>query len=242
MKINVLFLFIFCVIYSSTAQNNTLKASTVPLSSYYSIDTVIERNNPSSLDLKQHQVFIDTSRSSLFYSSLLGWNPNKFEQPGINFYLDEISKEADLKKVDTKNFPKLWVTLYQIDSQLVLYDRCDGISPAYEVRDTAFVQFGPLESEADGIKNLIKVNKKEISLNLYTIKQKSKTGEAKVSIAATSVPHVWLMSYQVGEYISKKLITPIQDIIYFDMVVSHCPNYKVVDRIPFEAIDFELYK
>ena len=37
-------------------------------------DTIVERNTPSSLDLSKHQIFIDTTRNSIFYKNIKNWS------------------------------------------------------------------------------------------------------------------------------------------------------------------------
>ncbi len=86
-------------------------------------DTILERNDPKSLDLSKHQIFIDTTRNSIFYEGIKQWSESKWDKQSINSSLKAINKDFKSKQIDIKNFPSHFITLRKLNDQFVLYNR-----------------------------------------------------------------------------------------------------------------------
>lgn len=193
------------------------------------IDTILERNNPQALDWSQHQLFIDTTRKRGFYTNLINRPTDQSDSKVLQSYFAELNKYSRTRKVELGNFPRNFVRLHQLEDDFVLYDRCDGIDPRYELRDTAVLIYGPLESDAKTINKLHYKNKKGIKLQLNTLATRTNYALESLEITTTATKNVYLLHYQGA----KKYITPIENRHQFDVVVNHCPNGKVAEYAPF---------
>ena len=91
-----------------------------------SIDTVLERNSPTALDLAESQLFIDTSRNSYFYKNIARFQPTSEDQEVVKYYIDEIKTDFPLPPVELSSFPKRWVSLRKLNNEFMLYHRCEG--------------------------------------------------------------------------------------------------------------------
>ena len=118
-------------------------------------DTILEKNNPKSIDLSKHQLFIDTTRNSIFYDKLKNWSESEYQIRDIEIYLNEINKGFTPKSINLKKFPSRFISLRNLNNKFILYDRCDGIDQRFVFRDTAFITYGPLESDAESISKII---------------------------------------------------------------------------------------
>ena len=72
---------------------------------------------------------------------------------------------------------------------------------------------------------LRKITKNEISLELSTIPQKSKSKKTELTIKPTEFDNVFLLTYSYGEW----YVTPKEKVSEFDIVVNHCPTMKIVE-------------
>lgn len=220
---------------SNQIESKNNSTSTVPHSEFAekeldkeSTDTILERNNPKSLDLSKHQIFIDTTRNSEFYDNLKNWSESKWDIQSINSSLKEINKGYKPIPIDLKDFPTHFITLRKLNGDFVLYDRCDGIDPRFEIRDTAFIFYGPLESDAETILNLITLTDTEIKLELKTYKSKSDDQKSFLTIDKLE-DTIYRMTYKNGTFDRTVYLTTVDKIKDFDMVVNNCPTMKMLE-------------
>lgn len=199
------------------------------------IDTILERNNPNSLDLTKHQIFIDTTRSSEFYERLKNWEQSKWDKRTIESYLGEINKDFQPEQIDLKEFPSHFITLRKVNDQFVLYDRCDGIDPRFEIRDTAFIFYGPLESDAESISKMISLTKKSIELELRTFQAKSSDQKSSLKIERID-DFIYELTYRNQTFDRVEFLTTVDGIEKFDLVVNNCPTMKMIE---FDGFDEE---
>lgn len=193
------------------------------------IDTIIERNNPNSIDLSRHQLFIDTTRTYIYYERMRNWKPLKNTPPTTIDYINELIKDNNPKIFDLKDFPRIWVTLRKFKDDFILYDRCDGGDPAYGFTDSTFNIYGPHEFEARLITKLIKLSEKEIEIESGTFIENNLERKVKLSIHKTEKQDIYILIYETGNSIEKSFITPIEYLRSFDLLVNHCPINKVIE-------------
>ena len=199
------------------------------------IDTILERNNPNSLDLTKHQVFIDTTRSSEFYARVKNWEQSKWDKQTIESYLNEINKDFQPQQIDLKEFPSHFITLRKLNNQFVLYDRCDGIDPRFEIRDTAFIFYGPLESDAESISKTISLTNNSIELELRTFHVKSSDKKSILKIKKIDYL-IYKMTYKNQAFDRVEYLTTVAGIEKFDLIVNNCPTMKMME---FDGFDEE---
>ncbi len=192
------------------------------------IDTILERNNPKSLDLTKHQIFIDTTRSSEFYERLRNWEQSELDKQTIELYLNEINKDFQPKEIDLKGFPSHFITLRKLNNQFVLYDRCDGVDPRFKISDTAFISYGPLELGVESISKLISLTNNSIELELRTYQSKSNNQKSRLKIEKIE-DFIYKMTYAYQTYNSIEYLTTINGIENFDLVVNNCTTMKMLE-------------
>ncbi|MBO6515877.1 MAG: hypothetical protein JJ975_04930 [Bacteroidia bacterium] len=213
-------------------------------------NAAVDSSNPQALDIvdwdkplpKVDSCFIDTTRTSQFYEQLTNWQPGEFDNQAVDFYLNELGKKKPIRHFRIGDVPRNWVTLQQYGGELVLYDRCDGIDRRFVITDSSFGLYGALESEADAIDSVMINLPNEFKAELHTIPQKSPSGYSTVWLKPTTTNHVWQLSYAVEEEEWTELVTPIESIDNFDMIVNYCPESKVREFAHFETIDLNQYK
>ncbi len=199
------------------------------------VDTILERNNPNFLDLSKHQIFIDTTRSSVFYERVKNWRQSKWGKRAIDSYLNEINKDFQPEKVDLKDFPSYFITLRKLNDQFVVYDRCDGIDPRFEIRDTAFIFYGPLEPDAESISKMISLSDNSIELELRTFQAKSNDQKSILKIVKVD-DFVYKLFYKNQTSDRIEYLTTVDGIERFDLVVNNCPTMKMME---FDGFDKE---
>ena len=200
------------------------------------LDTILERNNPQSLDLSKHQLFIDTTRNSEIYERVINWKPNKMDIDAISYYEKEISKKNKSKKIYLKGFPRHWISLKKLNDEFVIYEPCDGNTPSFEINESSVIFFHQLETDADLISELIKLRGDEIVLELRTIPQKTESEKAELSIKPTDFKNVYELIYSFDDVVNKQFVTPNKKVSEFDIIVNHCPTMK---RGEFKGFDKE---
>jgi len=198
-------------------------------------DTILERCDPKSLDLSKYQIFIDTTKNSEFYKNLKNWSASKWDIQSINVTLNAINKDLNFSKIELIDFPSQFITLRKLNGQFFLYDRCDGIDPRFEIRDTAFISYGPLESDAESISKLIFLTEKSIELELRSFQAKSNYSYSKLKIDKIQ-EFIYRLTYTNKTYHRIEYVTTIDGIEKFDLVVNHCPDRKSIE---FEGFDKE---
>ncbi|HBF88142.1 MAG TPA: hypothetical protein DDX39_05820 [Bacteroidales bacterium] len=204
------------------------------------IDTILERNNPKNLDLNNHQLFIDTTRNSIFYQEILNWKPNDFDSSGVNYYLSEISRDYKLKPLNIENFPKIWITLEKLNNKFVVYYSCDGITPRFEIADKS-LNFYAVEPDVDALSKVVENSKDRIKIELRTIEQKSQSKKALLTIRKTKYRDVYLLSIQYDTWEMQKIVTPVEKIANFDMVVNYCNKVKILEYNRFDETNYKEY-
>lgn len=197
-------------------------------------DTILERNNPDSLDLSKHQIFIDTTRSSKFYKDLINWSESKWDIESIKSSVEELSKDFKLKNIEISNFPNHFISLRKLEGNFILYDRCDGIDPRFEIRKGFFIFYGPLESHADLISKIRINSEKRIELELKTHKTFS-SDEKSFLIIKKIDDYIYKMEYKSENYNRLYYITTIENIRKFDLVVNNCPSMKMSEFKKFDG-------
>ena len=198
-------------------------------------DTILERNNPNSLDLTKHQIFIDTTRSSKFYERIKNWKQSKLDKRTIESYLFEINKGSQPEQIDLKEFPSHFITLRKLNDKFVLYERCDGIDPRFEIRDTAFIFYGPLESDAESISKMISLTNNSIELELRTFQAKSSDQKSRLKIERID-DFIYKLTYKNQTFDRVEYLTTIDGIEKFDLVVNNCTTMKMME---FDGFDEE---
>ena len=192
------------------------------------IDTILERNNPNSLDLTKHQIFIDTTRSSEFFERMKNWEQSKWDKRTIESYLNEINKGFQPEQINLREFPSHFITLRKLNDGFVLYDRCDGIDPRFEIRDTAFIFYGPLESDAESISKMTSLTNSSIELELRTFQAKSSDQKSRLKIEKID-DFIYKMTYTNQTFDRVEYLTTVDDIEKFDLVVNNCPTMKMME-------------
>ena len=201
-----------------------------------SIDTVLERNSPTALDLAESQLFIDTSRNSYFYKNIARFQPTSEDQEVVKYYIDEIKTDFPLPPVELSSFPKRWVSLRKLNNEFMLYHRCEGNDKFIDLSNESVAFYGPVEAEADMISKIVSSSENEIQLELKTIKAKTENQTAFFTIKKTENENVFLYTYKIGDFEIKEFVTPIEKINQFNMVVNHCINEKHAEFNGFDDV------
>ncbi len=178
-------------------------------------DTTLEVADAEQLDLKTHQLYIDTSKSSQYY----GWVEKGGAAAHKGGSARKISIKGDKKKIHLTGFSRFWVTIRKYKGQYYLYDRCDGSDRTYAIKDSAVDIFGPLEGESLPINKMVKNTKTEMALDVTSYMDP----HAILSIERTDVDDVYRLRLNGGE----STVAPIRSIRKFAVVVNHCPTGKV---------------
>ena len=196
-------------------------------------DTVLEKNNPNVLDLAEHQLFIDTTRNSEFYRAVENWKPNEWAVKSISSTLAAIKEADEPTVIDTKDFPTNFIAVQKLNGEFVLYDRCDGIDPRFEIRNNAVIFYGPLESDAEPIEKLLSLSDDKIEIQL--ISHPAKTPDKKSILTIERVSDiVYELNYRNQTFEWSEFVTPTENIGHFYLVVNHCPTMKMFEYGGFE--------
>jgi hypothetical protein len=189
------------------------------------IDTIIERNNPNSVDFNKHQLFIDTTRTYLYYDRIENWNPFENSKETTLDYLNDLYGDKNLVKFDFKDFPRLWITLRQYQNEFMLYDRCDGMETSYGLTDSIFYIFGVHEFDIRKIKRMVQLNDNELEIELEKYKGEENEKPLIVNIQKTERKAIYKLTYNLN-YI---FVTSNENVRNFDVLVNHCPINKVIE-------------
>ena len=203
-----------------------------------SLDTLLEFNSPQFLDLSSQQLFIDTSRNSRFYDEMDNWTPGEFDIKGTEYYLTEIGEEFDKQIINLKNFPSDWITVKKINNQYVIYSPNNGISGRYKITNHS-INLYAIESDADAISSLEYLSDSSIQIKLNTISEKSESRNSIFSIQKTKIDFIYLLKWTYDDYELTSLVTPLEKIREFNMVVHHSQTLVYVP-INFDKIDYDL--
>ncbi len=203
-------------------------------------DSILEKNNPKNLDLPVHQLFIDTTKNSTYYDKLANWNPNNEKNETLEFYRKTISKSKPISKIDINNFPSLWTKINKYKGEFILYNRCDGIDRRFEIKNNSIFFFGPINSHVEIINKMTKLTENEIVIELK-VKRNGGEKNALFSIRKTEYNSIYLLEYDSEIGLVKELVTPIDKISEFNLVVNNCPEMKTIEFSGFDEIDYSVY-
>ena len=194
------------------------------------IDTIIEKNDPNSLDLSKHQLFIDTTRTYEYYDRTEKWNLFENSEATPIDYVNHLYKSQGFDEFDLKDFPKRWIRLRQYKNKFILYDRCDGTETSYGLTDSIFYVFGVHElQDVRKMKRIIKRSEDEIKLELEKYKNEPEERPLTAHIKKTGTKDVYKLRINFGDRVSTIFVTPIRSIRGFDVLINHCPINKVVE-------------
>ncbi|MFD2892750.1 hypothetical protein ACFS5J_12080 [Flavobacterium chuncheonense] len=199
------------------------------------IDTILENNNPLSLDLSQHQLFIDTTKNSTFYQKIINWNTTERFSISLDTTLEAIENNTPSYEQHLKSFPNHFISLRKLKNQFVIYDRCDGNDQRFEIHKNAILFCGPLESYALPIQNIVALNPESIQLELKGLSLENTAETINLTIEKIK-DYIYQFHYTSLSQNYKQYVTTIDGITHFDLVVNHCPQYKVLE---FDGFDTE---
>ena len=191
------------------------------------IDTIIEPNSPKKLDFSKHQLFVDTTRNSKYYEQILKWTSNKFDIGGVNYYLNQIKLTQKTSKIDLNDFPKKWTSIHLLNGKYVSYNPLNGIDWRLTLTDSS-INYYAIESDADAFYKKIKHTDKELIIELRTCVEKNENQIEFLRIKKSNIQYLYSfqfsnsITFEETEYVS--LITPIENIIEFDLVVDDAPD------------------
>ena len=192
-----------------------------------SIDTIVEHNSPSNLDMSRHQLFIDTTRESEYYKSR-NWrhldSANNYVKVLINDLFEEVDK---YQKVELDAFPLTWTVIRKYGEKLVLYDRCDGSDPFYRISDSTLNVYGPLEFNAYIITDVFEKTKEQVILELLD------HDNSKLTFSITELDRagVYCLNFKSDTIDETVFVIPTDKMVDYNLLVNHCPNYKVTEYI-----------
>lgn len=202
------------------------------------IDTILERNNPANLDSEKHQLFIDTTRNSRYYDQLISWKPNESDKGGIDYYLGQIGSKFNINHVDLKSFPKKWISIHKLNDTFYTYNPMNGIDWRMTLTDSS-VNYYAIESDADAISELVSISDNELILKLRSSYDKNNFSPSYMRIKRSKFPHIYTLMYSISlTFLAEekvRLITPIENLKYYDLIVSDSPNL-VFSSVQFDSV------
>ncbi|GAB7258322.1 hypothetical protein [Polaribacter marinaquae] len=198
-------------------------------------DTIIEKNNPKSLNLNENQIFIDTTRNSIFYKRIENWKKSKYDINDTKLSLKKLNENFKPKSIQLKEFPNNFITLRKLKGEYILYERCDGIDQRFELLKDSFIIYGPLESKAHTIYKLIESKKGNIKLELNSIESRTKFQKTIIEIHKIN-ESVYEMTFKNKNRNFKIFLTTIERIREFNLVVNHCPKMKMSEFEKFDGM------
>jgi hypothetical protein len=201
-------------------------AATTAGQNEFARDTIPERNNPKSVALTNHQLFIDTTRNSELYDRLRNWQESEWDRQSINASLEAINKDFQPLEVVINDFPTHFITLRKLNGSFILYDRCDGMDQRFEIRSTSLIFYGPLESEAGSISKILSRSATAIELEIRTFQ--SGSGDQRSTVKFEKIgDSIYKMTYRNETFDDTVYLTTPDNIHRFDLLVNHCPTMKM---------------
>lgn len=193
------------------------------------LDTILEKASPENLDMTRHQLFIDTSKNSMFYSDIKNWKPSDLDDQATGYYKGEIRKKHKVTHFKLDGIATRWIKLKKFKNHFVIYYPCDGHTSTIILTKESIDYHVGLEPESDLISNLTVLSDTSWEFSLWTIPEKSISEKAKLLIQKTELEDVYKFTYFVGDLSNTEFYTPINNIQFFDLVVNHCNQEKVVE-------------
>ena len=197
--------------------------------------------NPANLDLSQPQVFLDTTRTSVFYQQLIDWEPDH----QIEALIDEILAEIGHQSSTPQNFtgyPTELIQVRRLNGKFVLYDPCDGGPTRFSIQNGAFITYGTHEPTADVIYRTLPSKTNAMKVELRTLLYRSPSQKALLFLRPTRTEHVYVLSVQADGKVQQTVVIPVDKIPEFDLVVNHCPINKRSEWNGFDPINFQEVK
>lgn len=219
---------ISCVFLILACSQNKKNSTKIPKAKLLEIieDTILEKNSPDFLDLSKHQIFIDTTRSSDIYKSILSWKTSDLDKELINASIKELGGGLKTNSIQINDFPIHYITLRRLNNEFVLYDPCDGIATRFAIKKNVFLFYGPLESYAEVIISSNLISKNKVRLELKTHKSLSPDRRSIIEIERME-DFLYRMTYQNKNIKEEHYLTSVDYIKDFDVVVNHCPTMKM---------------
>lgn len=209
MRTSIFILIILGLFFScnrNKESNRTENVKKVIASKSIDSDTVLERSNPKNIDYSQHQLFIDTTKTSGIYNLASKWDN------GLT---------STNKNLNVFDFPAKFITLRKLNDNFILYDRCDGADPKFVILDSIFVIYGPLE------KSVVRIN--EISITDRKIEFNKNSHSTKITIEKTSKENVYKIHFENHWLNWVEYIAPLNKIGEYELIVNHCPKLKILE-------------
>ena len=198
------------------------------------LDTLAEKNTPQALDYAQHQLFIDTSRTSTHCTQLKNWQPSQWDHQAVQSSLKAINNHFQPQKVTVESFPTHFITLRKYQNEWILYDRCDGMDRRLELRDTAVVFYGPLESYGASIEKVLVQSGQTLALQIKLHPNaEPQSRQLKITQLESFVYNIMLYELPFGQM---RYATVPEAIDQFDLLVNHCPTQKVIEFDDFDPL------
>ena len=198
MRYKILFIFIIGLSFFSCKNDasNEVKTEVIPKDPYIiPADSIPERTVPSDLDLKKYQLFIDTTKTSVFYQQL------------------DSAITSEVKKHQNSMFKLVEVKKYQ--NQFLLYDPCEGDIPRYYISKEAITIYGQLEIKKFQLKDfvleagnrILLKDKKDKTLSLKEINEhviQLKYGDS-FKVYVTNIENISKFEMMVNNCLGKKV-------------------------------------
>lgn len=196
---------------------------------YDVIDTVIERNNPTSLDLSKHQLFIDTTRTFPFYDQIENRTYIDADNPEWNEWVYSNFGDSIFQHFNFGNFPRQWLVLNKYQDEFIFYKRCDGNHPAYEFNDSLFFIIGTHEGDCRKILNVMELENHGFVIELGVFSNEGINQNISFSFLPTERIDIYKMVVNFDGMIYSNYVTPKEYVRNFDALVNHCPTNKVIE-------------
>lgn len=190
-------------------------------------DSVLEPNDPASLDLARHQLFLDTTRTSEFYERKQHWKPTKYDSASVRTAISHLFTTRSYIDLGILKMPTNWVTVQRWNGEYVLYDRCDGIDPRVWITDSVAMFFGTHESDAEPILRIVESTEVRLQLELKTYVAKSPDERALITFERVDDRGIYRFEYRSAVSSWGNYMIPVERISAFDMVVNHCVKMKM---------------
>lgn len=208
-----------------------------PKASYLlGVDTVLERNAANGLDLSKHQLFIDTTKYSVFHTNIKNWSPSQYANEDVTSSLLSINTSFTPQRLPPLNFPTYFITLRKFQGEFILYDRCDGIDQQFKLIDSAFIFYGPLESYAESIASICSISDQTIQLELRPYQSSPDKQMALLTIQKMR-SFVYKLTYENQQRTRVIYTTTPAGVKHFDLMVNHCPTTKRQEYHGFDPVE-----
>ncbi len=198
-------------------------------------DAPLQVKDPRQLDLTKDQLFIDTTRNSIFYKKMKAWKPDKFLQKITEDYLKATRSQFKRVEVELDDFPAEWIFLQKLAGRYVIHDRCDGNVRRFKIEKDAVVFYGVHESEVYSIRKVLKFDKESLSIELQAPWMNKEEHIFTLSLWRMADGNVFC-SRENAKTCLGGLCTPVENIDHFDLLVDNCVTQK---RVEFKAFDKE---